>query len=348
MALYALLVFQVSYAADIKHWLGGFLALTVPVAFVANIFFLVTYIFYGSWKFVLSLLILVAGYPLIERTLKFSLNQSKGRQENKLSVLSYNVMYCGGFEEGGSTEGTDNSRSLVNDLDTISADIKCFQELYNQPKHEFLNVFAKLSKSNPYHTHMHSTIEENSSVGAVGLAIFSKFPIIHKEEISWKTNNNGVLIADVIVHSDTIRIFNVQFKSMGIRVMRAITRDEVTRNKEARNILSQLKSGFQDRAVQVDTVEELIAKSPHPVIVAGDFNELPYGYAYGRVRKHLDNAFEASGFGFGFTYHKMPSFLRIDNQFFNEKYFDILNFETFRDLTHSDHYPIWASYKIRK
>ncbi|AWV98347.1 endonuclease/exonuclease/phosphatase family protein [Arcticibacterium luteifluviistationis] len=346
MGLYALFVFQLSYQANIKHWFVGFLTLTVPLAFAANFFFMFSYIFARSWKFILSLLILIAGFPLFERTLKFNFPQEEPSELLKLSVLSYNVMY-GDYGHINTEEGKQVSANLANDMDTLSADVKCFQEIYNKPKDPLFNVFDRLRKDNPHYTYMHSKIDENSHIGSVGLAIFSKHPIVRKEEISWKTNNNGLLMVDIVVKKDTIRVFNVQMKSMGIRVGKAITRNEEIRNKEAKNIISQLKSGFEDRGFQVDELEELIKKSPYPVIVAGDFNEMPYGYAYGRVRKLLRNSFEDRGYGFGFTYHKIPSFLRIDNAFYDESKFQILDFQTYRELENSDHYPIKASFGIK-
>ncbi len=344
--LYALLVFQISYAADIKHWLGGFLMLSVPVAFAVNLFFLFFYAFSGSLRALLSLIVLVIGYPLIERTIKFSLRSDEEVDGQRISLLSYNVMYCdyGAAKNENRKQGV---QDLTYGIDTLSADIKCFQEFYNKDDHPFLNTIRNLKDENPYFTYMHSEIDPSTKNGAIGLATFSKYPILKKQEISYKINNNGVLITDILVNADTIRVFNIQLKSMGIRVHKVITSNEEVRNKETKNILSQLKSGFEDRSLQVDEIEELIQKSPYPVIVAGDFNELPYGYAYGRVKKHLDNAFEEAGFGFGFTYHKLPSFLRIDNIFCDSDHFEVLKFETLKELENSDHYPIKAEFRIR-
>ena len=319
--------------------------LSIPFAFAINLFFLLAYAFSRSWKFLVSLVVLIIGYPLIERTLKFSLCSENEPVEHKLSLVSYNVMYLNHADK--SENGREMAARISNDLDTLTADIKCFQELINRPKQPLLDTFKRLKKGNKYFTFMHSEIDPKSEIGAVGLATFSKYPIIAKKEISWKINNNGVLITDIKVREDTIRVFNLQFKSMGIRVQKAITSDEDQRKREARNILSQLKSGFEDRAVQVDEVEELIKESPYPVILAGDFNELTYGYAYGRIRKKLANAFEEAGFGFGFTYHKLPSFIRIDNIFFDKEKFEALKFSTLDDLEGSDHYPIKANFKIR-
>ena len=94
-------------------------------------------------------------------------------------------------------------------------------------------------------------------------------------------------------------------------------------------------------------VENWIDESPYPVILAGDLNELPYGYAYGRLRAKLKNSFEEKGFGFGFTYHKILSFLRIDNQFFDDRKIEILNFRTLSNVPFSDHYPVKAWYIIK-
>lgn len=275
----------------------------------------------------------------MERTFKFTLPLNVPEEES-VSVLSYNVMYLDSKNE-------ERAFGLVRDILAIEADIKCFQELYNVKNNHVLEIVSKLKKENPHYTYMHSEVTDKKNDGVLGLAVFSKYPIIKKQEVSWKTNNNGMLIVDIKVNNDTLRIINVQLKSMGIRVSKAITRNEEVRAKEAKNIFSQLKQGFVDRSHQVDLLNQELSKSPYPVILAGDFNELPYGYAYGKIRKKLANAFESAGYGFGFTYHKLPSFLRIDNIFYDEKSFKILNFKTLSRYSYSDHYPIFATFSSK-
>jgi endonuclease/exonuclease/phosphatase (EEP) superfamily protein YafD len=80
--------------------------------------------------------------------------------------------------------------------------------------------------------------------------------------------------------------------------------------------------------------------------VCGDFNETPYGYAYGQVRHRLSNAFEEAGSGFGFSYRNAPRYIRIDNQFYDKKKLKVLDFQTRRDVSYSDHYPIVGRYKL--
>ena len=245
------------------------------------------------------------------------------------------------FEKHDST----NAKLLVQSIVELEADIKCFQELYNKDDVLAFRVIKKLREKNPYYTYVHATQGNDKGQGEIGLAIFSKYPILNKKELYWKPNHNGLLEVDILVGNDTLRMINVQLKSMGIRVEKVIDNADNKQavEREASNIFRQLREGFNVRAEQTKILETWILESQKPTIVVGDFNELPYGYAYGRVRKHLKNAFEEAGNGFGFTYNKLPNFLRIDNQFYG-KGLIINKLATLTSYPYSDHYPVFGEY----
>lgn len=345
-SLYSLLVYQLVYTADIKHWVGGFFMLTFPIILVIHFFFIFSYAVVKSPKFLLSFVMLLLTYPVINRTIKIVPPNIKAWEPFTFSLMSYNVMY-NDFHNFDVNNKTENSIGMSSVLDTLTADIKCFQELYNTEKHYEFNTLRRISKKNPYYVYMHSNIDNDKGQGAIGLAIFSRFPIISKKELYWRPNNNGMLAADIVVDKDTIRVINIQLRSMGIRIKKILKNNNQLDKEETKNIFGLLKDGFENRSVQVNQLENWIDESPYPVILAGDFNELPYGYAYGRVRKKLRNSFEETGFGFGFTYHKILGFLRIDNQFFDQKKIDNINFETYKSIPYSDHYPIKSWYLVK-
>lgn len=239
------------------------------------------------------------------------------------------------------------AKGLSNLMDTLTADIKCFQEMYNTEKYHEFDLLRRVSKRNAYYVYMHSNDNNNKGQGAIGLAIFSRFPIISKKELYWPPNNNGMLSADIVIDKDTIRVINVQLKSMGIRVQKILRKDNKIDKVETKGVLTKLKGGFEARGLQVNLLESWVEESPYPVILVGDFNELPYGYAYGRMRNKLKNAFEETGFGFGFTYHKVLSFLRIDNQFYDDRKIKNIDFLTMSNVPFSDHYPIKAWYLMK-
>lgn len=339
-------MYQLVFSADIKHWLGGFLMLTFPIVLLGNLFFIFCWLVVKSPKAFLSIVLLLMTYKIIDRTIKILPNDVKLWEPYTFSLLSYNVMY-NDYHNFKIDSMNSNSKALSNSLDTLSADIKCFQELYNDDKIDEFNILKRQSKKNPYYVYMHSNSLNNHGNGAIGLAIFSRFPIISKKEMYWSPNNNGILSADIVIEKDTVRVLNVQLRSMGIRINKILKANNQIDRHETKNILGLLKIGFENRGLQVNQLENWIDESPYPVILVGDFNELPYGFAYGRVRKKLENSFESTGFGFGFTYHKILSFLRIDNQFYDKKSIVNVDFQTIDNIPFSDHYPIKAWYLMK-
>lgn len=348
LALYTLLVYQLSYSVSVKHWLGGFLMLSLPLAFVGNVLFIILWIFRKSRRAFISVGILLIGFPLLLRTFVWHDIDDDDKRKG-ISVFSYNLMWCD-IDSYSLGRDTLNAIKLIQNAIKIEADIKCVQELYNADYIPQYRMIKKFRDTHKYYTYVHSTPGNDKGQGSIGLAIFSKYPIIRKEEKHWAINHNGLLSADIVIGKDTIRVINVQLRSMGVRVNKVLDagEDKEKAKKEAKTIYHQLKEGFSDRIIQMIELETWIKASPYPIILAGDFNEVPYGYAYGRARKYLKNAFEEKGRGFGFTYHHSPGFLRIDNQFFDDRYFEIKRFKTFSDLPYSDHYPIWGEYILKK
>jgi endonuclease/exonuclease/phosphatase (EEP) superfamily protein YafD len=186
----------------------------------------------------------------------------------------------------------------------------------------------------------------NQASGMVGVAIFSIYPIVHGDRESFD-RWNGLVWADIKVGHDTVRVINVHLQSMGIRVGKVLRQDQLAGVKhETRGVLSALRSGFIERREQVARVERHIRESPHPVIVTGDHNDTPYSVVYERMRRILPNSFEEAGRGFGFTYNRLPGFIRIDHQF-HDPSLSTLNFETINYIKYSDHYPIVGTYRVK-
>jgi endonuclease/exonuclease/phosphatase family metal-dependent hydrolase len=334
------------FSADIKHWLAGFLMLSYPLVIFGNILFVLVWLIVKSPKALLSLTLLLTTFSIYERTLKVISPPVKLWEPYTFSMISYNLMY-GDYHSFITKENKKNGEGLSMVLDTLTADIKCFQELYTNDKILEYDLLNRMSKRSLYYVYMHSNPRNDKANGAIGLAIFSRFPIISKKEVYWPPNNNGILAADIVIENDTIRVINVQLRSMGIRINKILKANNQLDKAETKNIFSLLKVGFENRGVQVNQLENWIEESPYPVLLAGDFNELPYGYAYGRVAKKLKNSFESTGFGFGFTYHKILNFLRIDNQFYDDKYIKNINFQTYQNIPFSDHYPVKAWYLMK-
>jgi endonuclease/exonuclease/phosphatase (EEP) superfamily protein YafD len=170
--------------------------------------------------------------------------------------------------------------------------------------------------------------------------------------MSFSNTYNTAMYNDIIVKQDTIRIFNCHLQS--IRFLKgdydfldSIQFSMTEKNKTGIKTISyKLREAFKLRAHQVNHISELIEKSPHPVILCGDFNDTPVSYTYKRMKGNLRDAFRESGKGIGNTYNgKVPHF-RID-YIFHSNIFTSSGYKM-RHEDYSDHFPILCKISIKK
>lgn len=317
-------------------WIFGFFSLAIPL--ILGIHFLLLIINIPGLKkaFFIHLLFLIFGLVFIKITYSVSSNDNKG----KLKVLSYNVRIFNNYASL-RNENYVSSKKMIAWSVEHEASIKCFQEYYNQDKSTVFNVKNQLS--NAGWKHFHGKIVHKDRSGAeFGLAIYSKFPIINHGEV---VNDHGVFLnsifADILIDADTFRIYNTHLESMSIDEEDVINTDRLAYSY--RDTGYRLKNGFISRANQLQQLVKDIRDCPHKIILCGDLNEVPYSYAYFKLRRYLNNAFEKSGNGFGFTYNGKLFFLRIDNQFYSPS-MNIHSMIVHRNIDYSDHFPLTASY----
>src|SRR5699024_2436148 len=92
------------------------------------------------------------------------------------------------------------------------------------------------------------------------------------------------------------------------------------------------------RHIQAERVRAAIEKSPYPVIVCGDFNDVPNSCAYKTIGADLQDAFVKKGHGLSRTFSGIAPTLRIDNIFIDNKFF-IRQFVRINKKL-SDHFPV--------
>lgn len=345
--LYTLLLYSLLYWLPTEHWTANLLLLTMPVAWFFNLAFLVFWFFTEhALRSVLSGLVLLMGMPFWPRT--FSLNdpEQPGPNQPTFSLLSYNVMRFDAGDHWELHRPSVRARHLTSWVVRHDAPVKCFQEFYNSPETIF-NTLDRLDEAGYTHRALlHPELADRPDA-YIGVAILSRYPIV-KQGRSVFSEFNGMVWADIKFGVDTIRVINVHMQSMGIRVGNVLDQEEMVGvRQETRGILGALRHGFVERRQQVRQVEDVMAGSPHPVILTGDFNDTPYSTVYERLRRQLRNAFEDRGRGLGFTLNRSPSFIRIDNQFYDAHYLHVLDFQTLDHVIYSDHFPICGNYVLK-
>ncbi len=350
LAVYTLLAYLVIHIPPSRFWFAGFMTLSIPVMLVIHGLLILYWLRkYPGWIWV-SVLVLVAGFPLLQRTFSlhpFAQNEVKTSENLAFKVLSYNTQLFAAHDyfSKGSKE---KPRQALEWIKESRADILCLQEFYNQDGNNDFNAISQLAVEG-YNSYMTPLFRLNHNwQGFYGVAIFSKFPILYSKEIVFSRNNlNKGVYADLLIGSDTVRVFNIHLQSMSIQPDSLGDKKNLSDLKaDSKDTFKRLKRGFVSRSKQIALVDWYVRNSPYPVIVCGDFNDIPYSYTYQRLRKRLNNAFEEAGNGFGFTLKSSKLFfLRIDNQFYDKR-LNVRSFQTHREVPYSDHFPISAVYSV--
>ncbi|MEZ0541592.1 endonuclease/exonuclease/phosphatase family protein [Fibrella arboris] len=340
---YTLLIYYLVGWLPVEHWLASMLMITLPIAWLLLLLLGTFWLFTRPWRSTLSVLGLLLGYWLYPRTFSVHSAETLPAGRPAFSLLSFNVSLFGldkYFDDSLHREPR-STRLMTAWILQHPAPIKCLQEFYEGDQIPAFQMVERLEKAGyRYHTLLNPKDKRY-----IGVATFSRYPIIdHGEQVF--SSFNGMVWTDIKMGNDTIRIINVHLQSMGIRVRKVFQEDELSGVKaETRTVLEALKFGFKSRQGEVRSVEACIKQSAYPVIVTGDFNDTPYSVVYERLRRVLPNAFEDAGHGFGFTLNRAPKTIRIDNQFYDPR-FRVLDFVTYRDQPHSDHFPIEGRYVL--
>ncbi|MFD2574299.1 endonuclease/exonuclease/phosphatase family protein [Spirosoma soli] len=347
LGLYTCLAYWLLYKLPVEHWTAGMVMITLPVAWLLNLVLVFFWLTTRPWRSWLSGLVLMIGIVLFgPRTFVWHQPVELSGKGTPLKVFSYNVESFGLDSPWERYHSSPRVRRIVNYVLRYDAPIKCLQEFYISTSIPDYNVVRRMRQAGySYSVLLHPELA-NAPDGPIGAAIFSIYPIIHSGRETFN-GFNGLVWANIKVGNDTIRVINVHLHSMGIRVGRVLNQEELTGVKhETRGVLSALRTGFIERREEVAKVQRHIRESEFPVIVTGDHNDTPYSVVYERMRQTLPNSFEDAGRGFGFTYNRLPGFIRIDHQFHDPK-LRILNFETINYISYSDHYPIVGTYQLK-
>ncbi|MEJ7737506.1 MAG: endonuclease/exonuclease/phosphatase family protein [Chitinophagaceae bacterium] len=269
------------------------------------------------------------------------------KQEGTLRVLSWNVSF---WDEGNrdSNGGWSFRDSMMKLVQTQNADILCFQEFFESrdAKYYAMNIPALEEMGFAYH-YFFPTLSRHGGKFQNGVVILSKFPMVDSAQFIYDENSAAerLISADIKVGDQTFRVLTTHLQSVMFNTQDYQGLNEIkhTGNKAidaTKNIVAKLRKGYNFRSGQAEMVRRYINESPFPVIVCGDFNDVPNSYAYFTVKGDLQDAFLKAGYGLSRTFRFISPTLRID-YIFADKTFKVNQYARLK-VPYSDHYPIVA------
>lgn len=322
-----LLAYTSIYIPTEKLWFSNIISWSIFGFIIIHIVLTIFWSLTPSPNVFISLLTLLLGFKFLMIT--FAFNPKRSSAKATFSVLSYNARAFNIYEDANYTTGI---KDLTTNLMKTEAAIFCLQEYYQQNEGENKINVAHIFAAQNYWT-CTALPTFNKKGGRFGLAIFSKYPILKHDFIHYEIQSeHGFLYADIKIGTDTLRFYNVHFKSW--------------RRKSEADFWSHFKSISLKHNSELKVLLKHIEMSPYEVILAGDFNAPPYSQVYFQLSELLENAFEVGGRGLGFTYHSDFPCLRIDH-IFHAPNLVLEEFKIWDTMNLSDHFPIQAYYSKR-
>jgi endonuclease/exonuclease/phosphatase family metal-dependent hydrolase len=305
-----------------KWWYIALLSFFFPLFLVVLLGFFIFWAFFSARYALISALCLLTGWQNIHAFFGFSLSghDFSSKDSTHIRILTWNVRRWDEF----STKKTNVNQHRLPMMDLVGrqrADLLCFQE-FSEP--------ADTTKSNiryitnhlgfPYYFFSRD-YRSPSKKYETGVIIFSKYPIVSRIQTHYNNDTlrktESLIAADININGQIIRIFtthlqSVLFKSRDFRSVEILQNAEDSMLEASRSLAKKLKNALGLRGYQADTVRKQLDTCSYPLVICGDFNDVPNSYSYFHIRGDLQDAFIAKCFGIGRSYKQISPTLRID------------------------------------
>lgn len=354
-----MLLHVVSWMLFVSALLGGLAGYIDPEVWAAPslLCLLLPYLWLGTlvvgllWWFVAKSklfaigagVVLLACLPAIFTLSPVSLPGEPEAGERTFKVFTFNALYCGDVEN----PDADYSRSLSHIIHS-GADVVCLQEQYN------LDNTVSIGKA---------TREQVDSVTSIypyqvnntklDIMLLSKYPVRVKH-VAYPEQMNFFMYQsyEIDIKGLPLTILNVHMPSYTLSEGEREILDKINNGSfvesfmELRgSILNKMSVAFAIRARAAQSIVNYVRKTKGPLIICGDFNDVPGSWAYRKIRSTgLRDAYCDAGFGPMVTYNLHHMYFHIDQILYRGP---IRAIEVSRgNMRSSDHYPVMARFAI--
>lgn len=281
---------------------------------------------------------LIAAYKPV--TLYIPFHSTQEVPEGAITVMSYNTHSWGTSGDG--THPADDGQTVIRYIADSNADIVCLQESYiGGTVKPYLDSILNAAYGH------HDMIKGSQDAQ---VTLYSRFPITRKQRIEYESKGNISAAFWLDINGKEVIVINNHLETTGLSIEERNKFSDMMHGKNdtihtiSRTIFGKLLEATRIRVLQAKAVAAFISEHRHdnggtPIIVCGDFNDIPHSYVYNTIAKNLTDCYRntATGPGYSFSHYGMR--VRIDNVLCTP---DITpyNFKVDHSIAMSDHYPI--------
>lgn len=315
------------------------LTLALPYFAIATILVTLAWLCAGRWfTAAIGVLVLVAAWQPISTAMPFHTSKEAENPDRTFKLLTYNILHTWDQQNPDMQKG---NRALHYVLDS-GADLVGLQELVdiNDPREvkKFDSQLRdSLLKAYPY----------RAGNSESDLMVMSKYPVrlindsythaIYEVSMPWGK------LKWINVH---LISFNLTDEERDVMKEMMSVKDTEEGLKEMKgSIREKLKTGFRKRAECARKVREWIEETPGPLIVSGDFNDVPESYTYRILRgDDLADAYAETSFGPLITYNRHAFWFHLDQILYRPDPLRALSVKK-GHIKSSDHYPLLVEFE---
>jgi endonuclease/exonuclease/phosphatase family metal-dependent hydrolase len=302
------------------------LVYALPFLIVGNVIFLIYWLVLRRFHWMcMPLITILCCIPYIGTLYQFGSLDEKADAKPGIKVATYNVAMFGRETSGFMAQ------DILSEMKKQKVDIVCFQEY---------NDFAGDKKnSDSYKDYF-----PYKAVGQSDMIIYSRYPIVKTKNLNFEMTNNSAMWAEVKINDNIYRVYNAHLETTGINsaLHRAAKQQnkglEVSNNRLIDAIYGSYTVGMIARSGQANQLAMDMKESEVPIIVCGDFNDVPYSYVYNTMLGDKIDGFKECGSGFMSTFRGNKQ-VRID-YIFHDKSMEGISYYK-KELSYSDHYPVF-------
>lgn len=349
LALGLLLTTLAPVVAPSRSLLPSLLAFGYLPMLAANVLMVVLWLIMGKWQFLVSVAAIALRWSFVGLFVQVggtTKTPDRSEHPHMVTVMSYNVHQFHGSDEKPSQPDS-NALGFLSLVREYNPDMLCLLEFAAVKSMNLVDSLTVMG-----YNHYHGARSSSRGI-PYGTVVFSRLPITYVNKIDGNKLLVELMLDDrrfrlCCIHMDSYQLDSTDIKEIDNMRHGELNPSSTTLAKVKKTILNH-ETEWQDK------LKPIISESSVPMLLAGDFNDIPSSWLYAQVSKHLDDTYRDKGIGMCHTFNGgndrllpvkhgwLPKF-RID-MVFHSKEFTTLSYKRPKTPL-SDHYPVITSLEL--